>query len=259
MAAIRRDFLPQHLVAEIRAASIDGVLSVQARQTLQETHWLLSLASEHEFIRGVVGWVPLIEPAVNEILGPLAGHDQLKAVRHVLQAEPDDRYMLRDDFNRGIDALEQFGLVYDILIFERHLPAAVEFVDRHPRQIFVLDHIAKPRIREHLVSPWRENLRKLAERENVYCKLSGMVTEADYETWTSEDLAPYFDTVLEVFGPSRLMFGSDWPVCLAATTYSGWFELVSRLIDLLSEAEQDSILGATATRVYGLDRAAKLG
>ncbi len=159
MAAIRRDFLPAHLEAEIRVTGIDGVVSVQARQTLQETHWLLSLAAEHDFIRGVVGWVPLIDPAVTGILESLAEHGRLKAVRHVLQGEPDDRYMLRDDFNRGIDALEQFGLVYDILIFERHLPAAIEFVDRHPRQIFVLDHIAKPRIREHLVSPWRENLR----------------------------------------------------------------------------------------------------
>ncbi len=259
MTAIRRDFLPAHLEAEIRGPGIEGVVSVQARQTLQETEWLLGVAAEHDFIRGVVGWAPLIDPAINEFLGSLTEHDQLKAVRHVLQGEPDDRYMLRDDFNRGIDALEQFGLVYDILIFERHLPAAIEFVDRHPRQIFVLDHIAKPRIREQFISPWRENLRILAERENVCCKLSGMVTEADYKSWTKEDLAPYFDTVLEAFGPSRLMFGSDWPVCLAATTYSGWFDSVFQEIYLLSEDEQNSILGATATRVYGLDRAAKRG
>lgn len=252
MAAIRRDFLPEHLAGEIHAAGIDGVISVQARQTLEETNWLLGLASEHDFIRGVVGWVPLIDPAVTGILEPLAQHVRLKAVRHVLQGEPDDRYMLRDDFNQGVAALEQFGLVYDILIFERHLAAALEFVDRHPRQIFALDHIAKPCIREHRVSPWGENLRKLAERENVYCKLSGMVTEADRKTWTKEDLAPYFDTVLEAFGPSRLMFGSDWPVCLAATTYGRWSDLVSRQIYSLPEDEQDSILGATANRVYGL-------
>jgi len=256
MAAIRRDFLPEHLKAEIGAAGIDGVISVQACQTLQETRWLLLLASRHDFIQGVVGWAPLIAPEISDIVGLLAEHHQLKAMRHVLQAEPDDQYMLRDDFNRGISALEPFGLVYDILIFERHLPAAIEFVDRHPRQIFVLDHIAKPRIRERLVSPWRENLLKLAERENVYCKLSGMATEADYKTWTEEDLAPYFEVVLKAFGPQRLMFGSDWPVCLVATPYCGWFDLVSRQVRLLAKDEQDAIFGGTAVEVYGLDRMA---
>ncbi len=253
MAALRRDFLPEHLAAEIRTTGIDGVISVQAREKLQETRWLLRLASKHDFVRGVVGWAPLIDPAIPDILGPLIDYGRLKAMRHVLQGEPDDRYMLREDFNRGIDALEQFSLVYDILIYERHLPSAVEFVDRHPRQIFVLDHISKPRIREQILSPWKENLRELARRENVYCKLSGMVTEAD-KTWTQEDLAPYFDLVLASFSPRRLMFGSDWPVCLAATTYSGWFDLVSQQIASLSGDERDSILGATATRVYGLDR-----
>jgi L-fuconolactonase len=160
--------------------------------------------------------------------------------------------MLRDDFNRGIDSLAQLGLVYDILIFERHLPQTIQFVDRHPKQIFVLDHIAKPRIRDHLISPWRENLRTLAERSNVYCKISGMATEADYNTWTKEDLAPYFDTVLQAFGAERLMFGSDWPVCLVATTYRGWFNLVRERIASLSDAEQNAILGGTAIRTYRL-------
>jgi L-fuconolactonase len=252
MAVIRRDFLPEHLEPEIRACGIDGVVSVQARQTLEETRRLLALASQRDFIRGVVGWVPLIAPEIRDIISSLTGQGRLKAVRHVLQAEPDDEFMLRDDFNRGIDWLGEFGLVYDILIFERHLPQAIQFVDRHPKQTFVLDHIAKPRIRDHLISPWRENLRALAERPNVYCKISGMVTEADYNAWTKEDLAPYFDTVLHTFGPDRLMFGSDWPVCLLGMTYRGWFNLVLEQIASLSDAEQNAILGGTAIRAYRL-------
>ncbi len=253
MGIIQRDFLPEHLQAEIHACGIDGVVSVQARQTLEETRWLLELASQHGFIRGVVGWVPLIAPEIRDILQSLTWQGPLKAVRHVLQGETDDSYMLRDDFNRGIDELVQFGLVYDILVFERHLPQTIEFIDRHPNQIFVLDHIAKPRIRDRVVSGWRENLRTLAERPNVCCKLSGMVTEADWSRWTEQDLAPYFDIVLNSFGPERLMFGSDWPVCLVATTYEDWFDLVWRQIVALSDRERDSILGGTAIRVYRLE------
>ncbi len=253
MAVIRRDFLPEDLEAEMRACGIDGVVSVQARQTLEETRWLLGLASEHAIIGGVVGWVPLIAPQISEIIAEFAADRRLKGVRHVLQAEADERYMLRDDFNRGIDALRDFGLVYDILIFERHLPQTLTFVDRHPEQVFVLDHIAKPRIRERAVSPWGENLRRLAERRNVYCKISGMVTEADWRTWTEEDLTPYFDMVLNSFGPERLIFGSDWPVCLVGAPYGVWFNVVSRQIAALSDSERAAILGGTAVRVYGLE------
>lgn len=253
MRVIRKDYLPEHLEAAMRGCGIGSVVSVQARQTLEETEWLLRLSSVHHFIGGVVGWVPLVAHKVLDILGRLMSQGRLKAVRHVLQGEPDDRYMLRADFNRGIDALRQFGLAYDILIFERHLPQTIEFVDRHPRQIFVLDHIGKPRIRDHILSPWREHMRRLAERSNVYCKISGLVTEADYATWTKDDLAPYLDAVLEAFTPERLMFGSDWPVCLVATTYKDWFNLVAEHIGTLSAAEQERILGGTARVVYGLD------
>jgi L-fuconolactonase len=253
MSVIRRDFLPEHLEPEIRGCSIEGAISVQARQTLEETRWLLNAATRYDFIRGVVGWVPLIAPEIRDIVGSFKAQDRLTAVRHVLQDEPDDGYMLRDDFNHGIDSLLEFGLAYDILILERHLPQAIEFVDRHPKQIFVLDHVAKPRIRDHVISPWREHLRALAERPNVYCKISGMVTEADYNAWSREDLAPYFDTVLNAFGPERLMFGSDWPVCLVATTYQNWFNLVAEEIKRLSDGERDAILGGTAMRAYSLD------
>ena len=166
--------------------------------------------------------------------------------------EPDSDFILRDDFNVGVQVLQHYRLVYDVLIYERHLPQAIRFVDRHANQVFVLDHIAKPRIKDHELSPWRENIADLAKRENVYCKISGMVTEGDYQTWTPRDLNPYFDTVLAAFGPRRLMFGSDWPVCLVATSYSRWFKLGSMQIGQLSPPEQDRVLGGTAIEAYKL-------
>jgi L-fuconolactonase len=252
MQVIRRDFLPADLKAEIDSVGINGVVSVQARESVAETSWLLDFAGQHSFIQGVVGWVPLVDPQVAEILGPLAENPKLCAVRHVVQDEPDDNFILREDFSRGIRGLQQFGLAYDILIYERHLAPTVEFVDRHPNQVFVLDHVAKPRIKDRALSPWAENIRELAKRSNVYCKLSGMPTEADFQTWTDADLDPYFDVVLEAFEPQRLMFGSDWPVCLVATSYKRWFELVSRWIARFSADERDRILGGTAVEAYSL-------
>jgi L-fuconolactonase len=252
MRAIRRDFLPEHLRAEIAAAGVDGVVSVQARQSLIETQWLLYLAVHNDFIKGVVGWVELASPKAGAQLENAAANPKLKAVRHVVQAEPDDNFILRDDFNRGVRELKRFDLVYDILIFERHLPQTIRFVDSHPNQTFVLDHLAKPRIKDGLFEPWNKNIRELAERPNVYCKASGMVTEADYTRWTEAQLQRYFDVVLEAFGPERMMFGSDWPVCLVACGYARWHELVSGWISKLSADEQARILGGTAMEVYRL-------
>ena len=252
MRVIRRDFLPIDLEKEIRAAGVDGVVSVQARQSLEETHWLLELAGQNPFIRGVVGWAPLIAPDADKIVGELAANPKLRSLRHVLQGEPDERYMLRADFNRGLAALQLHNLAYDILIFERHLPQSIELVDRHPEQVFVLDHVAKPRIKDNLLEPWRKNIFELAKRENVYCKISGMVTEADYTRWTEAQLLPYVDTVLEAFGPQRLMLGSDWPVSLVACDYSRWVNLVRSWIKKLSAAEQKRILGDTAIEAYRL-------
>ncbi len=253
MQVIRRDFLPEDLKQTIGTVGIDGVVSVQARQTVEETEWLLELARAHEFIRGVVGWMPLVSPSVTADLERFADNRKLKGVRHVLQGEADEHYMLRPDFNAGIDVLRDLALAYDILIFERHLPQAIEFVDRHSDQVFILDHIAKPRIAEHVLSPWRENIATLAERENVYCKISGLVTEADQETWTQDDLEPYLDAVLSAFGPSRLMFGSDWPVCLVASAYEKWYRVVSSFISTLSPSERERILGGTAIEAYKLE------
>ncbi len=252
MKAIRRDFLPAQLKSEIEAARIDGVVSVQVRQTVEETTWLLELAGANPFIRGVVGWAPLLDRKVADVLEPLAGNPKLRSLRHIIQGEPDDNFILRGDFNVGITVLSHFNLAYDILIYERHLPQTIRFVDLHPNQTFILDHIAKPRIKDREISPWHENITELAKRGNVYCKLSGMVTEADHQHWTPSDLDPYFDTAIEAFGPERLMFGSDWPVCLVATSYSAWFNLVAKKIARLSSHERARILGDTALEAYGL-------
>lgn len=252
MDAIRRDFLPQDLAAVLSAAGINGAVTVQARQMLEETEWLLELAAGNEMMRGVVGWVPLVDPAVKQSLERCAGHPKLKGVRHVLHDEPDDFYMLREDFNRGVAALKEFGLAYDILIFERHLPQTLEFVDRHPNQIFVVDHIAKPRIRDGVLEPWGRLMRELARRENVYCKLSGMVTEANWASWTVGQLRPYAEVVIDAFGPGRVMYGSDWPVILLASEYQRWAEVARGLISGLSADEQASIMGGAAARAYRL-------
>jgi L-fuconolactonase len=252
METLRRDFLPENLAPELAACGVGGVVCVQARQSLEETAWLLGFARRHAFIRGVVGWVPLVDPRLPEIVAPLAEDRKLVGARHVVQGEPDDDFILREDFNAGIRALRPLSLRYDILVFERHLPQTIRFVDRHPDQVFVLDHIAKPRIRERILSPWRENIFELSKRPNVYCKLSGLVTEADPANWSPADLAPYIDTVLEAFGPRRLMFGSDWPVCLLGVTYSRWLSVVLGALSGLSAAEQQRICSATAIEAYGL-------
>ncbi|HTF44699.1 MAG TPA: amidohydrolase family protein [Terriglobales bacterium] len=252
MDELRRDFLVDDLSRVLREASIQGVVTVQARQMLEETEWLLGLAEGNDFMQGVVGWVPLVEEGVRYQLDKLSVHTKLKAVRHVLHDEPDDFYMLRGDFNRGVAHLKDFNLRYDILVFERQLPQTIEFVDRHPQQVFIVDHIAKPRIKDGLLSPWRENMVELGRRENVYCKLSGMVTEANWAGWTESDLQPYFEIAMEAFGPGRLMFGSDWPVILLASSYQRWLETVQCAISGLSPDEQTQILSGTATTAYQL-------
>lgn len=254
MRVIRRDFLPADLEPLMHHFDIDGTVAVQARQTLEETEWLLGLAAKHPIIRGVVGWVPLTDGAgVKRSLERFAGNAKLRAVRHVVQDEPDPRYILRADFNEGVKALREFGLRYDILIFERHLPAAIEFVDRHPNQTFILDHVAKPRIKDGILSPWDRNMRELAKRQNVYCKLSGMVTEADPQRWTPQILQPYIDVALSAFGPRRLMYGSDWPVMLlAGNDYARWYRTVTVAIAKLSKDEQTRIMGGTASEAYGI-------
>ena len=253
MQALRRDFLPSDLQAEIAAAGVDATVAVQARQTVEETRWLLDLARQHPFITGVVGWAPISSADFSRILEDLRADSRLKGLRHVLQDEPDNAYALQDDFQRGLKQLDGTGLTYDVLIYAHQLSMAARVVDLHPNQIFVLDHLAKPKIAVRELSPWREDLGKLAQRPNVVCKVSGMGTEADWQSWTLADLEPYLTTALECFGPDRLLAGSDWPVCTVATTYPRWWETLRQWASPLSVSEQECIFGGNAARVYHLE------
>ena len=252
MAALQRNFLPADLTAELAKAGADGAVTVQARQTLEETRWLLELAQSCEAIRGVVGWAPLAAPDFEDSVAALATDPKLVGLRHVVQAEP--KGFLDDPaFNRGIRTLQKIGLVYDLLILESQLEEAIRFVDRHPQQTFVLDHIAKPRIAAAVIEPWRTHIQELSRRSNVCCKLSGMVTEDSWSSWSMESLRPYFDVVVETFGPDRLMAGSDWPVCLVATSYPQWWQVLHNYFADFSKEERAAIFGTTAARIYNLE------
>ena len=253
MAVLRRDFLHEHLLAETRSTHIDGVVSVQARQSIDETTWLLSLAAQHDWILGVVGWLPLASPDVQQTMARFHNEKKLRALRHVVQDEKDDGFLARPEFNRGVQAMKEFGWTYDLLIYGRQLPFAIPFVDQHPEQIFVLDHIAKPTIQSssHDKS-WDRDLKELAKRPNVFCKFSGVVTEVRDEQWSLTQIQPYWDTALGAFGSERLMFGTDWPVCLLKSSYADWVAAVSMLASKLSDREQANFWSANAVRVYRL-------
>ena len=253
MAPLKRDFVPTDLHPLLVAAGFDGCIAVQAQSSIAETEWLLQLAAAHSFIRGVVGWVDLCAPNVTDDLQRLAQQRSFRGVRHIVQDEPDGRFMQRPDFQRGIAALARHGLTYDILVYARQLPAAIELARNVPQQPFVLDHIGKPDIRAGRFDEWRRDITALASLSNVCCKLSGMVTEADWNAWQPGDFAVYLDCVLNAFGANRLMIGSDWPVCLLAGEYRTVISVVTEYIACLSETERNAILGATAARFYRLE------
>ena len=252
MAVIRRDFLPKDLVPELRANHIEGCIAVQADQSEEETRFLLDLAEEHDFIRAVIGWVDLRADNVAECLASLSQKKKLRGFRHIVQAEPDDRFILQRAFLRGIGGLRQFGFTYDILVYPRQLPATIELVARFPNQPFVIDHIAKPEIKAKRTLPWAQQVREIARNRNVYCKVSGLLTEADWKNWKSDDCKPYLDIVFEAFGCDRVMFGSDWPVCLLAGSYSQVIGLVADYIKDFSPADKEKIFGLNAARFYGI-------
>ncbi len=253
MACLRRDFLPADLKPELARAGFDAAIAVQTRQTLEETKWLLELAEASPFIAGVIGWVDLRAPNVRAQLQGLARNPKLLGVRHIVQSDPDDRFLLQPEFLGGIHALEDFDLTYDILIYPRHLAVATEFVQRFPRQLFVLDHLAKPLIKSGSLHPWISGIRDLAQFPNVFCKLSGLVTEADWKSWKPEHMAPYLDVALESFGPERLMIGSDWPVCTVAGSYSQVMNVVIEYLSKYPEHVQKAVLGGTAEKFWKLE------
>jgi L-fuconolactonase len=250
-AALRRDYLPEDLAREQAKVQFDGSIAVQARQTLEESRWLLELADRNERIKGVVGWVDLCSGRVAEQLEKFAAHQKFVGVRHVVQDEPDDRFMLRPEFLRGLGVLNQFNLTYDLLVYPRQLPAAIEIVQRFPEQPFVLDHMAKPPIKGGILSPWKEQIQELAAFPNVSCKVSGIVTEADWREWKSEDFTPYLDVVSEAFREDRLMVGSDWPVCLLAASYDQAVNLAQDYFQDASKEARRKIFGANARKIYG--------
>ncbi|OYX28923.1 MAG: amidohydrolase [Flavobacteriales bacterium 32-35-8] len=252
MAVIRKDFMPSDLEVIYKEHGVNGCVAVQADQTLAETDFLLKLASEHDFIKGVVGWVDLRNSTIESTLEVYSQHTKLKGFRHVVQGEADPNFLLRPQFLIGMSLLKKFNFTYDILIFPHQLGATLEFVKQFPNQKFVIDHIAKPYIKDGFYDGWAALMKEVAKYEHVTCKLSGMITEADYKLWTPEQIKPYMELVLEAFGPERLLFGSDWPVCLVAGNYSKVKKLVTDFISTLSSNEQAKIMGTNAINFYNL-------
>ncbi len=251
MAVLKKDFMPAHLVPELVANNMQGCIAVQADQSETETQFLLDLAERHEMIQGVVGWVDLCADNVAERLEPFSRYPKLCGFRHIVQAESDDRFMLRPAFLRGIESLEQFGFTYDILIYARQLPAALELVSRFPTQLFVIDHLAKPSIKENLLRPWADDLCAIAQYPNVCCKVSGLATEAEWHHWTLDNFKPYLDTVFKAFGVDRLMFGSDWPVCLLGASYRQVVQLVAEYMRDWPQTDIEKVFGLNAAHFYG--------
>jgi len=252
MAVLRRDFLPDELRPHLGAVGIEGSVAVQADQSEDETHFLLRLAEEYPFILGVVGWVDLLGPNLGERLEYFSRFERLRGVRHIAQAES-DHFLARGDVVHRVGMLRDFGLTYDILVYPQQMPAALSMVKRLPDQRFVLDHLAKPLIREGEMEPWAAVMKEMAHNPNVWCKVSGLVTEADWGGWQPEEIRPYLDVVFEAFGPDRLMFGSDWPVCLLAASYQDVWELVDGYVGQMSTAEGEGLFGGNAAAFYGLD------
>lgn len=254
MALLRRDYLPPESAREMASVGCDACIAVQARQTLDETRWLLALADAHPRIAGVVGWVDLQAPTsdVRRQLASFGAHPKLVGIRHIVQAEPDDRFLLRPQVLEGLAVVAEFGLAFDLLIYARHLPVAAECVARFPDQRFVLDHLAKPNVRDREIDAWERDVRLLATLPNVTAKLSGLVTEADWRGWTADDIKPYLDVAFDAFGWQRLLIGSDWPVCLVAATYSQTMHVVLDYLSSRPVREREAVLDRNARRLWRL-------
>lgn len=252
MAAIKKDFLPANLESLLKNCGLDGCVAVQADQSEAETEFLLKHAAEHAFIKGVVGWVDLQAGNLEQRLGYYSRFEKLKGFRHVLQGEPQRDFMLRPAFLNGIKALKKFGYTYDILVYPDQLKYIPEFVARFPDQPFVIDHLAKPFIKDQLIDQWAADIKVVATFPNVFCKLSGMVTEADWKRWEVQDFKPYLDIITDAFGTNRIMYGSDWPVCLVAAGYGQVYNAVADYFAGFSEAERGKVFGGNAVNFYKL-------
>lgn len=250
---LRGSFLASYLLPKLQANGVEGCIAVQAAQTEEETMFLLGLADQYSQIKGVVGWADISAPDFVERLEYFTRFKKLRGFRHIVQSEPDDRFLLLEDFCRGIGNLQSFDFTYDILIYPKQLESAIEFAEKFPGQRFVLGHLAKPSVRTGEIQPWAKNLRLLATNTNVFCKLSGLVTEADWNNWRAPDFLPYLDVGFDAFGPDRLMFGSDWPVCLLAASYQQVASLIADYVRNLPLAQREAILGRNAISFYGLD------
>ena len=253
MKILQQDYLPQTLQPTLKRNDVDGVIAVQASQAELETHFLVELAKTHSFIKGVVGWVNLRDEKINERLEYFSQYPVIKGWRHVLQGEPDN-FMLEPEFLRGIKALQPFGYTYDILIYHHQLRAALELVAQVPEQPFIIDHCAKPNIAEKKINEWGRLMREMATQENVYCKLSGLFTEAKWKQWSAAEFYPYLDIAFDAFGTDRLLFGSDWPVMLASGIYVQWKSLLEKYMENLPLEEKAKVMGENAERFYGAVR-----
>lgn len=252
LIALKSDFYPEHLKPTLDKHGISGCVAVQARHNEFDTTFLLEQAEINPFIYGVVGWLDLTAPDIAQSLDWYVRYPKLVGIRHLIPDENDEKFMLRQDFKRGVALLKEYDLAYDLLLTEKHLPHALTFMEGFPEQKMVLDHIAKPLIKEKKIEPWATYIRALAQNENLYCKLSGIVTEADWLNWQVTDIYPYLDVVFEAFGPSRLMYGSDWPVCLLASNYDRVFELITGYISQLEIQDQEKVMGLNAIQCYNL-------
>ncbi len=252
MEMIKKDFSPGHVWPLMQKNKIDGCVAVQAGQSENETLYLLSLAEKYPFIKGVVGWIDLCSADIRERLEYFSSYRSLKGFRHIVQAEPDDDFLLRKDFCNGIRLLSKRNYTYDILIYPGHLKSTLQFVNKFPDQKFIIDHFAKPFIKRQEMQPWLNDLSKFSGHPNVYCKMAGLVTEADWKNWKTEDFIPYFDSVLTIFGADRIVFGTDWPVCLTAQSYDQACELTQSLLSRLSKNEHEKIWRGNASDFYNL-------
>jgi len=255
MAVLAKDFLPEDLRPHLASDGITGTIVVQARQTLEESYWLLKLSDQNDFIKGVVGWVDLQGGNPAGQLEQFSRHPRFTGIRHVIHDEADDNFMLGESFLNGIGLLREYDLAYDILIFPKHLLNTIKFIEHFPEQRFVIDHLAKPFIKDQILSPWKEQIKHTAEFPNVYCKVSGMVTEADWAQWKVNDFYPYLDVIFEAFGPERLLLGSDWPVCQTAADYTQVINILDNYLteNIYSEADKEAVWSGNSISFYKLD------